>query len=272
MVHALAHRRSALQTSSTIPRADADRRCCAPTTRHPGSAPSPAFPEANLGDQPLEAAALARRTGLHHDHDDLDRSLTSGTRLHDRPPDTAACVLLLMLTDLARQIMAHVRSPAQLHTMRVVSSFPKSADVPVDVECEVSIAHLGRSLLVLKFLEIPTPWKILPRPPGCPGVHRRRFWQQVGASFERFCLTAGVATLTGMIEGRGSAVRRPLCATMTARMGLVGVGPREGSASTGARSAGPRVRARDSGRDHVAAGGRGVGRGLAGPVGAEPRS
>ena len=26
-------------------------------------------------------------------------------------------------------------------------------------------------------------------------------WQQVGASFERFCLTAGIATLAGMMEG-----------------------------------------------------------------------
>jgi len=25
-------------------------------------------------------------------------------------------------------------------------------------------------------------------------------WQQVGASFERFCLTAGIATLAGMME------------------------------------------------------------------------
>ena len=26
-------------------------------------------------------------------------------------------------------------------------------------------------------------------------------WQQVGASFERFCLTVGIATLAGMMEG-----------------------------------------------------------------------
>jgi hypothetical protein len=26
-------------------------------------------------------------------------------------------------------------------------------------------------------------------------------WQQVGASFERFCLTAGIATLAGMMDG-----------------------------------------------------------------------
>jgi hypothetical protein len=26
-------------------------------------------------------------------------------------------------------------------------------------------------------------------------------WQQVGVSFERFCLTAGIATLAGMMEG-----------------------------------------------------------------------
>jgi transposase len=35
------HRRSALQTASTTPRADANRGCCAPAARHPDSAPAP---------------------------------------------------------------------------------------------------------------------------------------------------------------------------------------------------------------------------------------
>ena len=60
-------------------------------------------------------------------------------------------------------------------------------------------------------------------------------WQQVGASFERFCLTAGIATLAGMMET--DAAR--LCGTrygMTASMAIVEGGPRESWASTEARS------------------------------------
>jgi len=34
-----------------------------------------------------------------------------------------------------------------------------------------------------------------------PGAMVEEAWQQVGASFERFCLTAGIATLAGMMEG-----------------------------------------------------------------------
>ena len=34
-----------------------------------------------------------------------------------------------------------------------------------------------------------------------PGAIVEEAWQQVGASFERFCLTAGIATLAGMMEG-----------------------------------------------------------------------
>ena len=33
-------------------------------------------------------------------------------------------------------------------------------------------------------------------------------WDAVGASFERFCLTAGVATLTRMMEERSGSVSR----------------------------------------------------------------
>jgi hypothetical protein len=32
-------------------------------------------------------------------------------------------------------------------------------------------------------------------------------WQQVGVSFERFCLTAGIATLAGMMEGDAARLR-----------------------------------------------------------------
>src|SRR5438132_14327156 len=61
-------------------------------------------------------------------------------------------------------------------------------------------------------------------------------WQQVGASFERFCLTAGIATLAGMMEG--DAAR--LCGVRYGRDdGKDGYrwGRTKGSwASTGARS------------------------------------
>ena len=33
-----------------------------------------------------------------------------------------------------------------------------------------------------------------------PGALVENAWQDVGASFERFCLTAGIATLSGMLE------------------------------------------------------------------------
>jgi transposase-like protein len=36
---------------------------------------------------------------------------------------------------------------------------------------------------------------------GVPAAIVEEAWQQVGASFERFCLTAGLATLAGMMEG-----------------------------------------------------------------------
>ena len=35
---------------------------------------------------------------------------------------------------------------------------------------------------------------------GGPGAIVENAWQDVGASFERFCLTAGIATLSGMLE------------------------------------------------------------------------
>ena len=34
-----------------------------------------------------------------------------------------------------------------------------------------------------------------------PAAIVKEAWQQVGASFERFCLTAGITTLAGMMEG-----------------------------------------------------------------------
>ena len=35
---------------------------------------------------------------------------------------------------------------------------------------------------------------------GWSGGNRRKSWHAVGASFERFCLTAGITTLSGMLE------------------------------------------------------------------------
>ena len=40
------------------------------------------------------------------------------------------------------------------------------------------------------------PWPLSISPP-CPAEDA---WQEVGASFERFCLTTGFATLAGMLE------------------------------------------------------------------------
>ena len=33
-----------------------------------------------------------------------------------------------------------------------------------------------------------------------PGAIVENTWQDVGASFERFCLTAGIATVSGLLE------------------------------------------------------------------------
>src|SRR5213593_2704366 len=97
-------------------------------------------------------------------------------------------------------------------------------------------------------------------------------WQQVGASFERFCLTAGIATLAGMMEG--DAAR--LCGVRYGRddgkdgyrlgsdQGKAGL-PRGQDRAAAASSAGPRWR-----RGRAAELGSGNGRGLARQVGAEP--
>ncbi len=42
--------------------------------------------------------------------------------------------------------------------------------------------------------------KITTSAAGGPGAIVENAWQDVGASFERFCLTAGIATLSGMLE------------------------------------------------------------------------
>ncbi len=41
-----------------------------------------------------------------------------------------------------------------------------------------------------------------------PGIVKDA-WEAVGASFERFCLSAGVATLTAMMEQDAAALCRP---------------------------------------------------------------
>src|SRR6516164_5825163 len=85
---------------------------------------------------------------------------------------------------------------------------------------------------------------------GFPAAIVEEAWQQVGASFERFWLTAGIATLAGMMEGTRLGCAGSVIAAMTARMGIVGGGPRESWASTGAkwrwsdRACGPATAAR----------------------------
>jgi putative transposase len=60
-------------------------------------------------------------------------------------------------------------------------------------------------------------------------------WQQVGASFKRFCLTAGIATLAGMTE-RDAARLWVRHGPDDGRDGCRWGGPRESWASTRARS------------------------------------
>jgi putative transposase len=47
-----------------------------------------------------------------------------------------------------------------------------------------------------------TPWGSLSTPAGVvPAAIVEEAWQEVGVSFERFCLTAGIVTLPGMMDG-----------------------------------------------------------------------
>ena len=91
-------------------------------------------------------------------------------------------------------------------------------------------------------------------------------WQQVGASFERFCLTAGIATLAGMMEG--DAAR--LCGIRYGRDdGKDGYRWGRAKGKLGFHGGKievelPRVRARAGRRDCAAELGSSDGRGLAG--------
>jgi putative transposase len=59
--------------------------------------------------------------------------------------------------------------------------------------------------------------------------------QEVGASFERFCLTGGIAALAGMMEETRLGCAASAMVVMTTRMGIGGGRPRESSGSTGAK-------------------------------------
>ena len=61
-------------------------------------------------------------------------------------------------------------------------------------------------------------------------------WQEVGASFERFCLTAGIATLAHMMEEDAARLAAPVMAVPRARQGTAGGRPRARSASMAAKS------------------------------------
>src|SRR5512147_884087 len=61
-------------------------------------------------------------------------------------------------------------------------------------------------------------------------------WQEVGASFERFWLTAGIATLAQMMEEDAARLCGPRYGVPRARRGTAGGRPRARSASMAARS------------------------------------
>src|SRR5512144_1168356 len=61
-------------------------------------------------------------------------------------------------------------------------------------------------------------------------------WQEVGASFERFCLTAGIATLAHMMEEDAARLCGPRYGRAEARQGTAGGRPRARSAFMAARS------------------------------------
>ena len=69
-----------------------------------------------------------------------------------------------------------------------------------------------------------------------PAANIEEAWQEVGASFERFCLTAGLATLSSMMEEDAVQLCGPRYGRRTARPGIAG-GRRKGNwASMAARS------------------------------------
>jgi hypothetical protein len=50
-----------------------------------------------------------------------------------------------------------------------------------------------------------------------PGATTEEAWQEVGASFERFCLTAGLATLANMMEEDAARLCGPRYGCQSAR-------------------------------------------------------
>ena len=52
-------------------------------------------------------------------------------------------------------------------------------------------------------------------------------WQEVGASFERFCLTAGIATLASMMEEDAARLCGPRYGRDDGKAGIAGGRPRE---------------------------------------------
>ena len=96
-------------------------------------------------------------------------------------------------------------------------------------------------------------------------------WQQVGASFERFCLTAGIATLAGMMEA--DATR--LCGVRYGRDGKDGHRWGRTKGKLGFHGGKielerPRVRARSGGEIALPSWGSSNGRALARQVGPQP--
>lgn len=85
---------------------------------------------------------------------------------------------------------------------------------------------------------------------GFPAAIVEEAWQQIGASFERFCLTAGIATLAGMMEADAARLCGVRYGRDDGKDGYRWGRPRESWASTGAkwrwsdRACGPATAAR----------------------------
>jgi hypothetical protein len=89
-----------------------------------------------------------------------------------------------------------------------------------------------------------TRWGSLSAPSGVvPAAIVEEDWQEVRVSFERFCLTTGIVTLAGMMEGMPPSCAVSAMALTTARMGTEGKGLHDGKVALER----PRARARESG-------------------------
>ena len=199
----------------------------------------------------------SRRRHLH-DHGRVRRATHGGPRL---------CQLV---------VFAHRgRIHQQPRCSRPTSTISATGDVPADVEIRrpalPALSRVGSGCRIHEGEQRHEEGLSHPQRPSASGVEEA--WRDVGASFERFCLTAGIATLAEMMErGCGGPVRPAATAETDGRRGH-----RWGQAAGkigfhGGKVAIERPRVRSPRRPRVGAAelGGGPGRGLARPVGDEP--